>query len=124
VQDAVEQRIASQLAGLRSVRGQVGVVCAIGNQVVGLDLFDRGSTLETYLPGIVAGHALDAPDDAGPCESIRPIVRFLAQVDENGRGTGPGVGLGDEVLLRGDVTGVGLTYGRHLLHLAAFPSTG
>jgi hypothetical protein len=121
VQEEVEIRMKSQLDQLRTVQGQVGVVCAIADRVVGLDLFDRQSTLETYLRGIVAGHALDAPSDSEPCGSIGPIVRFLAQVDINGRRTGPGVGLEEEILLSGDITGVGLSYERRLLHLAAFP---
>jgi hypothetical protein len=121
VQAEVEQRIEGQLEQLETVQGQVGIVCAIGDQVVGLDLFDRTSTLETYLRGIVAGHALDAPAGVRPCDSISSVVRFLAQVEANGLGTGPGIGLGEEILLRGDITGIGLTYERRLLHLAAFP---
>ena len=53
--------------------------------------------------------------------SIDAIEQFLAQVDGTGRDIGQGVGLGDEVLLRGEVAGVGLTYENHLVHLAAFP---
>jgi hypothetical protein len=121
VQEEVEEHIEGQLEQLGTVQGQIGVVCAIGDQVVGLDLFDRTSTLETYLRGIVAGHVLDAPAGSQPCESIGSVERFLAEVDANDRGTGPGVGLGEEILLRGDITGVGLSYERHLLHLAAFP---
>ena len=50
---------------------------------------------------------------------IRTIERFLAQIDSAARDTGEGVGLGEEIFLHGDVTGIGLTYEERLIHLAA-----
>ena len=50
------------------------------------------------------------------------IERFLAQVDTTERDTGRGVGLGEEILLRGDIAGIGLSYEECLVHLAAFPA--
>jgi len=121
VQEEVEDRIAAQLDQLRPVPGQIGVICTIGEQVVGMDLFDKPSTLECYLRGIIAGHALDAP--ASPNADFTTVIeRFLAQVDATGSERGSGVGLGEEILLRGDIAGIGLSYDEHLVHLAAFPA--
>ena len=124
VQEEVEERIAPELEKIRTVPGQIGVICTIGEQVVGLDLFDKPATLERYLRSIIAGHALDAPSRPWNGDPIRAIEHFLAQIDGAARDTGRGVGLGEEVLLRGAVAGIGLVYERTLVHLAAFPIPG
>jgi hypothetical protein len=121
VQEEIEDRLASELEKIRTVPGQIGVICTIGEQVVGLDLFDKPSTLERYLRGIIAGHALDAPPQPSGAHPIRAIEHFLAQVNVTGRDIGRGVGLGEEILLRGKVAGIGLVYESSLLHLAAYP---
>jgi hypothetical protein len=122
VQEEIEDRLAPELEKIRTVPGQIGVICTVGEQVIGLDLFDQPSTLERYLRSIVAGHALDAPSRSSSGDPIRAIEHFLAQIDETGRETGRGVGLGEEVLLRGEVAGIGLVYESLLVHLAAFPT--
>ncbi len=121
VQQSREAGIADQLDRLSAVPGQIGVVCAVGDRVVGVDLFDKPSTLEWYLRGIVAGHVLDAGATESRADPVVAIERFLSQVDGAIRDSGRGVGLGEEILLRGGVTGLGLTYERCLVHLAAFP---
>ena len=121
VQEEVEERISEQLESIDPQPNQVGVVCTVGDEVVGLDIFDRPSALSQYLRAIVAGHALDDVESGGG-DPIAAIERFLAEVDASHSDTGKGVGLGDEVLLRGAVAGVGLSYGDHLVHLAAFPT--
>ncbi len=121
VQDEVEERIAASLDDVRAVPGQIGVVCSVGERVVGMDLFDKPTTLERYLRGIIAGHVLDAPA-ASTSESIGAVERFLARVDATPRDAGTGVGLGEEILLRGAVTGIGLSYMGRPVHLAAFPT--
>jgi hypothetical protein len=121
VQEEIEERLAPELEKIRTVPGQIGVICAIGEQVVGLDLFDKPSTLERYLRGIIAGHALDAPARPSKADPIRAIEHFLAQIDGSGRDSGRGVGLGEEILLRGEVAGIGLIYESSLVHFAAFP---
>jgi len=121
VQEEVAERISTQLDDLGPVPGQIGVICAVGDHVVGMDLFDKPSTLERYLRGIIAGHALDAPA-SHPADSIGAMERFLVQVDATGSERGSGVGLGEEILLHGDIAGIGLCYEDRLVHLAAFPA--
>jgi hypothetical protein len=122
VQEEVEDRISGQLEGIEPQPNQVGVICTIGDEVVGLDVFDRASSLSQYLRAIVAGHALDDVTESRGADAMAAVERFLAQVDASDCDTGKGVGLGNEVLLRGVVAGVGLSYGDHLVHLAAFPT--
>jgi hypothetical protein len=122
VQEDLEQRMADQLDQLAVVPGQVGVVCASGNRVVGFDLFDKPSTLSHYLRGIVAGHMLDVDATSSVADSAVTIQRFLASVDRAERDRSLGIGLGEELVMRGDVTGVGLTYENSLVHVAAYPT--
>ncbi len=122
VQEEIEERIAPELEKIRTVPGQIGVICTIGEQVVGLDLFDKPATLERYVRSIVAGHALDATSQRSNADPMRAIEHFLAQIDGTARDMGRGVGLGEEVLLRGAVAGIGLVYERSLVHFAAFPT--
>jgi hypothetical protein len=122
VQEEIEDRLAPELEKIRTVPSQIGVICAIGDQVVGLDIFDKPATLERYLRSIVAGHALDAPSQRSNADPIRAIEHFLSQIDGTGRDIGRGVGLGEEILLHGDVAGIGLMFENSLVHLAAFPT--
>jgi hypothetical protein len=111
--------------------GQVGAVFAIGEQVLGLDLFDAASTLRTYLPKLVRGYALDAidalPPDAGavPVPGGTAIVdrarHFLAGVASIEARTYPAVGLGSDLRLAGDgIAGAALTFEDRVVHLSAF----
>jgi hypothetical protein len=122
VQEAVEETIASDLDKLEAGPHQIGVVCMVGDDVIGMDLFDKSETLQKYLRSIVAGHALDAASPKEGRDPIGAIERFLAQVDAAAQARGEGVGLGDEVLLSDSATGVGLEFEGDLIHLAAFPS--
>ena len=117
-----DDRIGDELARITPRSGQTGVICLLGDQVVGMDLFDRPETLQHYLPGIVAGHALDAVDGTVAVDPVRAIAEFLARVDAADQEGGAGVGLGEEIVFRGGVSGVGLTYGGALVHVAAFPA--
>jgi hypothetical protein len=119
----IEQRVTDDLDRLTPAPGQIGVACAVGDEVVGIDLFDRPATLARYLRGVVSGYAMDAPAGPPGPDAFRAINRLLAVIGETGAQTGPGVGLGEEVLLRGpEVVGIGLRYGGSVVHLAAFPT--
>jgi hypothetical protein len=114
-------RIGAQLADVTPRSDQTGVICLLGDRVVGMDLFDRPGTLQHYLRGIVAGHALDAVAVDAATDPIRAIAEFLARVDAAEQEGGTGVGLGEEIVFRGGISGVGLTFGGTLVHVAAFP---
>ena len=121
IQGELEARLAVELDALRAAPDHIGVVCTAGDDIVGLDLFDEPSTLSQYLRGIVAGHSLDVTWTERGRDQLRAIERFLAGIDAATRETRAAVGLGEEVLLHGPVTGVGLMLGGRLVHLAAFP---
>jgi hypothetical protein len=121
VGDAIEDRFAEQLGELEPLAGQIGVAYASGGSLLGLDLFDRPSTLAKYLKGLVAGIVLDAAQGPVGKSTKVSIERFLVKIDQVERDVGPGVGLGEELRLSGDVVGTGLSFKDILVHLAAFP---
>jgi hypothetical protein len=121
VGDAIEDRFAEQIEELEPLADQIGVAYASGGSVLGLDLFDRPSTLAKYLKGLVAGIALDAAQGPVGKSTKVSIERFLVEIDRTDRDVGPGVGLGEELRLSGDVVGTGLSFKDILVHLAAFP---
>jgi hypothetical protein len=128
VEAEIEWRNAHQLAGVHPLPGQIGVVCAIGTRVLGVDVFDRPSALGSYLRGIIVGNAIDAEAESFEAkrrraggDPVRVIEHFLTRVVDSFRYTVRGVGLGEEFHLRGGLVGIGLSYGDALIHLAAFP---
>ena len=88
VQEMVEQEITLDLDRLEAGPNQIGVVCTVGDEIVGLDLFDRPAHWK-YLRSIVAGHALDATSPKKRQDPIRAIERFLAEVGASDRELGP-----------------------------------
>lgn len=118
----LQGRLADRLDRFAARPDQVGVVCTVGERVVGLDLFDRPSALARYLGAVVTGHALEADGVAPGPDRFRTVMRFLAAVPGAIVETGPGLGLGTELRLGGKLTGVGLALEGALVHLAAFPA--
>ncbi|MDA8312657.1 MAG: hypothetical protein M0Z46_19030 [Actinomycetota bacterium] len=120
VQAAIENDLDAQIADLVACDGQVGIACATGARVLGVDIFDRPDALGSYLTALVAGYRLDADEGARP-GLVEEVELFLAQVDHAPCAVGPAVGLGEELRLSGSVTGLCLRVDRQLVHLAAFP---
>jgi hypothetical protein len=127
LQERIEAHHANNLDMVsRPQPGQVGVVCVAGGRVVGLDLFDKSSTLEQYLRAIVGGHTVDAAvdDRSEETDGVQAIEDFLSQVGAARVERADAVGLGGEVLLQDAVNGIGLEIDGTLVHLAAFPASG
>ena len=125
LQDRIEGGLAGHLDQITPQARQVGVVCLAGGRVVGLDVFDKASTLEQYLRAIVGGHTVDAAlstpvDDV---DGVEAIEEFLAQVEAATVERADAVGLGEEVLLKDAVNGIALELDGSLVHLAAFPAS-
>ncbi len=102
LQERIEAHHAINLDRVRPQPGQVGVVCVAGGRVVGLDLFDKSSTLEQYLRAIVGGHTVDAAvdDQSEETDGVQAIEDFLAQVEAATVERADAVGLGSEIVLQ------------------------
>jgi len=103
---------------------QTGGLFAIGSEIVGIDLFDRRSTLAAMLPKLVRSYAIDAMEtdgkDGKPAKKkdARAFLGQLAETEIQGYGA---VGLGNDFRLTSPgVVGGGLAVDGHLIHLAAF----
>jgi hypothetical protein len=108
--------------------GQAGAIFALGDQVVGLEVFYSPDTFAKLLPKLIRSYALDAieiPGDHSPLPPLDSAVSFLRQVAGADVQEFPAVGLGKTLRLQTDGTvGVGLWAGEALVHLAAFRNNG
>jgi len=101
-----------------------GAVFAIGEEVVGLDLFDEPSTFRLMLPKLVRSYAVDAIEHTG--STGRGCTRKVANAFISGLAAAdvksyPAVGLGTDIRLTGPgVIGGALAVDEHLVHMAAF----
>lgn len=120
VSEAVREQFDDAIEQIKPMTAQVGIACAAGSTVLGVDIFDRPETLGSYFQSLVAGYRLDADEGAGPAV-VEEIERFLVQVSQCNAVPGPAVGLGEELRLHGRVNGLGLRVDGDLVHLGAFP---
>lgn len=101
---------------------QTGAIFAIGSRVVGLDLFDRASTLVNVLAKLIRSYAIDALEEAGgeSC-SAEKAEGFFDVVAGAGLESYPAIGLGADLrLIAPGIVGGGLAVEDRLIHLAAF----
>ena len=107
---------------------QVGVMFAVNDSIVGLDLFDDAATLARVLAKLVRAAAVDALDRSSePCAdstvSTRACELFLAHVSSAAQHSSRAVGLGEDVRLSSpSIAGAALVVNDAVVHLAAFVS--
>jgi hypothetical protein len=82
--------------------GQIGAVFAIGDDIVGLDLFDRPSTFAALLPKLIRSYAVDALETAnrdrpGPKRALARA--FLDRAADAQTTSYPAIGLGTDIRL-------------------------
>jgi hypothetical protein len=123
------------VGGCGAVDGQAGALFAVGDAIVGFDLFDRPSTLRKMLPKLVRSVAIDAIDAAAGSPSKEPrsvgqaedralraqAAQFLAVTADAPRRAIPAIGIGDDVRLTAPhIAGAALVLDDHVIHLGAF----
>ncbi|MBE0610858.1 MAG: hypothetical protein IH609_15870 [Dehalococcoidia bacterium] len=111
--------------GLPVRDGQVGAVFAIGDRIVGLDLFDADATFRSLLETLVQSYALDALESPGSeaTSTADSAAAFLKSVGSAPSTLFKAVGLGDDLRLRDDaVSGAALVVDGELVHLCAYPA--
>jgi len=106
-----------------AVEGQVGAMFAIGDRLVGFELFEHPAVLRKMLGKIVRSYALDAIR-AARTEQVPGTKEVAAFIDEVAGGRVerfPAVGLGEDARIRGDrFTGAALVADDRVVHLCAF----
>jgi hypothetical protein len=103
---------------------QVGVVFAMDDLTMGLDLFDHPETFRRYFPRLLRSYALDALDQprsqSPPATSAR-LEDFLQQVGTATLAVQPALGLGKDVRITGHhVSGGALWFTDRYVHACAF----
>jgi hypothetical protein len=126
VSDIFEQhgkRVAEYERAFRAVDGQCGAIFAIGERLVGLELFGHPDLLRKMLCKIVRSFALDAIDESNGDRfpTVDAARELLHDVADGRTETFPGVGLGEDARIRGRLTtGAALIAEGRVVHLCAF----
>jgi hypothetical protein len=139
-----ERDIARITAALAPQPGQLGAVFAVRGRLAGVELFDNANTLRLYLPGVVAGYALDAldtdrPDEEWPGDetaistppapagavTLQAVRALLARIADTPPARRPGVGQGEDLRLSAQgLLGAALVDEGRVVHLCAFSHEG
>jgi hypothetical protein len=116
------------LRALRPLPGQVGLVAAFGDRILGVELMGGAALLAQVLPTLLASHWMRAIRVAFACGPTVPprfdapeaLLEALVAVHVRGR---PAPGAGRSLVLEGDgVRGQALLLGDELVHLTARPA--
>jgi len=109
---------------ITSTPDQVGAVCAIGDRIKGVEIFDRSQTFDSMLDKLVESYAVGAlvnKHNLGikiGTELARSFLNALRSPDWNSY---PGIGSGTELHLKNEeIVASALALDEHVLHLAAF----
>ena len=118
------QSLEQYVQALPAVKDQVGVVFALNNQPVGLDLFDHPHTLSRILPKLVRSHAMEAlrePESVAEVASTDAARDFIGEIVDAATTRYPAIGEGEDLRLESNqIVGGGLEARERLIHLCAF----
>jgi hypothetical protein len=104
--------------------GQIGAAYAIGDTLLGIDVFDSNATFRKLAPKLLASYALDAMEVEGTAASpdTRAVDAFIQSVGAAARQPSITVGNGEMIRLSAsDLVGAALQVDGCCVHLAAFP---
>jgi hypothetical protein len=105
-----------------------GMLVAINGEVVGADIFDHPTTLQSLWPKLMRSYALGALERQGKDEATKPleperIQQFLTTVQTVPEKVYDSVGLGKDVRLDSEeVAGSGLLWDDKLIHASVYNS--
>jgi hypothetical protein len=110
-----------ELADLGPLPGQIGVVVARGQRVLGAELFATHELLESYWRAVIGSYMVDIGRPSRSYPSATRALRFLDRISRSETTDTRGVGLGEEHHVRSDrVVAHALSWDGDLVHLAGF----
>jgi len=121
--EATEHRRKEYRRHFRLPRSATGLLVAMGDRVVGLDLFDCHSTLKAYWKRLTDSYFLEAAQGE---KALRPALegiarKFLDCVAENVSPAQTTIGAGRQIEVQAEnMTGSGVWFEDHLCHLSVF----
>lgn len=118
------ERVEDYVEVFAAVENQAGMVVMVGEDIVGLDLFDSSETFSKLMPKLIRSFALDAIEIQKK-EPYQPKVTdaedLLQKTAAAMTTTHPGVGEGENVRLQSDdVVGGALIVDDKVVHLSVF----
>jgi hypothetical protein len=111
------------LNAIPTLAGQFGAVYAIGDSLVGIELFDSDVTFKKLAGKLLASYALDAMEQKGFGEApdASAVRAFIESVSAAARQPSATVGIGEMVRLSAnDLVGATLEIAGRCVHLVAF----
>ena len=118
------ESVSDYVKAFNPVENQVGMLVMVGDDIVGLDLFDSSKTLKKLMPKLIRSFALDAielktKEPYQPkIEDAEDLLRKSAAANIT---THPGVGEGDNIRLQSEeVVGGALVLDNKVIHLSVF----
>lgn len=131
---ATRQRDLEEMASaFRTLRGQVGFVACIGEEVAGLEAIGRPEVFEQAYPGLLRGYLIDAIDHAlvrARRPATKPVSRFdapepfLAALANARVEASPSLGLGMDLRIEDERVSACALVAEEVVHLTAFPAAG
>lgn len=121
------RRVSDYERAFEAVDGQCGAMFAIGDRLVGFELFEHPDVLRKMLRKIVRSYALDAiqSGDSDRTPTAEAAEAFVAEVADGRIESFPAVGLGEDARISGRrVTGAALVADDRVVHLCAFRTNG
>jgi hypothetical protein len=115
--------IQDYLEAIPTSDGQIGAAYAIGETLLGIDVFDSDVTFRKLAPKLLASYALDAMEVEGTAASpdSRAVNAFIQSVCAAAHQNSKTIGMGEMVRLSAsDLVGAALQVDGCCVHLAAF----
>jgi len=117
-------KVEEYVSAFTSVENQSGMLVMVGDDIIGLDLFDSVDTLKKLMPKLVRSFALDALE-INRKEVYQPskeeAEKLLKNISDATTTKHDGVGEGETFRLQSkDVVGGALTFGDRVIHLTVF----
>jgi len=118
-----QQEVRGYIDSIPVESGQVGAAYAIGDTLIGIELFDSDATFKKLAGKLAASYALDAieRDDTAAPPGIDAVRAFMQSVCSAQQQRSTTVGIGEAVRLStDDIVGAALEVDGSCVHLAAF----
>jgi hypothetical protein len=123
IYESRQDDLGNYLAAIPTADEQLGAAYAIGNSIVGLELFDAHTTYRNVAAKLITSYALDALEQSGATAppDLAIVQAFVEVVRSAQRQRFSVVGTGETVRLSGDViVGAALEVEDSCVHLSAF----
>jgi len=103
---------------------QRGIAFAIGDRILGLDLFDHPEVMGRFFQKLVSSYALDALDESsssGALASEEALTEFVTRIGATQSFADRALGLGKDVRFNGpEISGAALWAQERYVHICAF----